>query len=273
MEVCFHCQRVSQELTLRLVGTIERKAADPPADVRSDNSPDVVSGISLPIPSEIVYEATNGMVPPAHVHFPPPQDAPSCVREVVISADNPVPKTPPMEPSPSYSVGTDLDSLDRDPFELSVSSRTHQTHLVTTRYNLLSGNTQAITAAAHQVGDYDPLLFDLVSVVGRDEITRPLPGSQPAETSAEFPPPNKRKRVAALDERNGVKRIRHSQRADPQGSTQVGIVRFRSAQKQLMTARISGGPFYGSPVYKSPSALREFISTRGSMSTAPLRID
>ena len=58
-EVCLYSRRVTQKLTLSLVGTI-RNDVDPPADIQPDGPPDATLPTTLLIPNEIEHEATNG---------------------------------------------------------------------------------------------------------------------------------------------------------------------------------------------------------------------
>ena len=75
-EVCLYSRRVTQKLTLLLVGTIGNNA-HPPADIQPDGLPDAILLTPLPTPDEIEHEATNGtasleLQPPSLSEHPSP---------------------------------------------------------------------------------------------------------------------------------------------------------------------------------------------------------
>jgi len=78
-EVCLYSRRVTQKLTLLLVGTIGNNT-DPPADMQSDGPPDAtlpVTPLLIDIPNEIEHEATNETgplepQPPSLSEYPSP---------------------------------------------------------------------------------------------------------------------------------------------------------------------------------------------------------
>ena len=73
---------------------------------------------------------------------------------------------------------------------------------------------------------------------GAESETTEMPAGSPVVSDVGLQTPKKRKPAATLDKTREVKRTRHrrSQRLDPRGQSQVGIVQFRRTQKWLITA-------------------------------------
>ena len=84
-EVRFYCRRVTQELTLWLVGTIGPKT-DPPTSTRSNSPLGIISPTPAFTHSDVQNEATNGVPllgsrPPSRPEYPP-QSLASGIQEV-----------------------------------------------------------------------------------------------------------------------------------------------------------------------------------------------